>query len=214
MGAEHKLLELRTKTLQIAQGEAAVCQECDLHTCRTKSVFARGNQFGEVMFVGEAPGESEDLTGEPFVGPAGEIFDKYIKGMKLIDGDYYVCNAVKCRTPNNKAPTQKQMDACNVFLQIQIRLVQPKIIIALGRAALTALCGNSNTNPVKWRGVWQETQVPRWNPSGVSVPGEVDSYPVIATYHPAYILRDPACLNNAGKDLYKALERLGRVGAK
>ncbi len=192
-------MEERLVRLALAQEEAAVCEECGLHKSRTKSVWSRGNAFGEIMFIGEAPGATEDEEGEPFVGDAGQLLNKMIAGMKLVEGDTYICNTVKCRPPSNRLPTSKEVSTCMPFLHIQIMNVEPRIIIALGKTAVKALGIEADKD---WRGKW----------SSIEIRGK--KYPVMATYHPAYLLREPDKKPDVGKDLGAVLKKLEKLRAK
>lgn len=184
------------RRLAVLEEDAAVCEMCGLHEGRTNSVFSRGSPHARLMFVGEAPGEQEDLSGQPFVGPAGQLLDKMIAAMKLDrEADVYICNAIKCRPPENRRPEPGEIHACKGFLQMQIRLVQPKVIVALGKSASLALSDDVPLEllfPKGWAGKWREYM-------GV---------PVCTTYHPSYLLRTPSAKKEVGKHLYTVLEKL------
>lgn len=185
----------KERHLRVLQEDAAICDACGLHENRTKSVWSRGSPHARLMFVGEAPGEQEDLAGLPFVGPSGQLLDKMIAAMGLEESQVYICNAIKCRPPDNRRPDPKELYACQAFLREQIRLVQPKVIVALGKSASQALADDVPLEllfPQGWAGKWREYM-------GV---------PVITTYHPAYLLRTPSAKKIVGKHLYAVLEKL------
>lgn len=184
------------RRLTVLEEDASVCDECGLHETRINPVFSRGSPYARLMFVGEAPGEQEDLAGKPFVGPAGQLLDKMIAAMGLEkNSEVYICNAVKCRPPENRKPTPHELYACQGYLQQQIRLIQPKIIVALGKSASQALADDMPLEllfPKGWAGRWREYM----------------GIPVLTTYHPAYLLRVPSAKKEVGKHLYDVLEKL------
>ncbi|MCP4706667.1 MAG: uracil-DNA glycosylase [candidate division Zixibacteria bacterium] len=149
------------------------CQNCSLGATRTKFVYGVGNPKADVMFVGEAPGRDEDLSGEPFVGRAGKLLDKILEAIQFSrDNQVYIANILKCRPPNNRDPQPDEMKTCMPYLREQIRILKPKIICALGRVAAQALL--DTTTPLgKLRGSWHE----------------FENTPFIVTYHPAALLR-------------------------
>lgn len=185
------MTELRR--LQILQEDAAVCDSCGLHESRTNSVFSRGSPQAHLMFVGEAPGRHEDEQGKPFVGQSGELLDRMIAAMGL--ADVYICNAIKCRPPDNRTPTSQELETCRPYLEQQILLTKPKVIVALGKSAGYALADGASENEVfakGWAGRWREYK----------------GTPLLITYHPAYLLRTPAAKKEVGRHLRSVLERL------
>ncbi|MBQ9545382.1 MAG: uracil-DNA glycosylase [Clostridia bacterium] len=150
------------------------CRACALCETRTNVVFGKGNENAPVMFVGEAPGEKEDLSGEPFVGAAGKLLDKYLTYIGLGLGDVYIANVLKCRPPHNRDPLPEEEDACIGFLLGQIEAVKPKVIVCLGRISAMRLIGG-DFRITRDHGKWFEFH-------GV---------PISAVYHPAALLRDP-----------------------
>jgi len=169
------------------------CQRCKLGKGRTRLVFGVGNPDARLMFVGEGPGRDEDLKGEPFVGRAGMLLTDIIeKGMRLKRSDVYICNVVKCRPPENRNPEPDEVETCSPFLRRQIALVQPEVIVALGKFAAQTLLG-STTPITKLRGNWSEYQ-------GV---------PLMPTLHPAYLLRNPADKKLVWQDIKSVMTRLG-----
>lgn len=153
-----------------------VCHRCPLGDTRTNTVVSRGNPQSSVMIVGEGPGQNEDEQGLPFVGKSGQLLDKILAAVGLDTGkDVYICNIVKCRPPENRVPTTKEMDACVPYLLEQIRLVDPKIILLTGSTAVKGLIGDK-TPITRIRGTWIEWQG-RW---------------CMPIFHPAYLLRNPS----------------------
>ena len=143
------------------------------------------------MLVGEAPGREEDEKGYPFVGEAGRLLDKILFAMKLSRQDVYICNVIKCRPPKNRDPQPAEIAACEPFLQQQLAAIKPQIILALGRFAAQTLL-QTNTPIGRLRGHWHEYQ-------GV---------PLMPTYHPAYLLRNPAGKREVWEDMKQVLHRL------
>lgn len=151
------------------------CQRCKLHTGRTQVVFGSGNPYAALVFVGEAPGEQEDLQGQPFVGPAGELLTKIIEAIGLRREEVYLTSVIKCRPPNNRNPEPDEIATCAPFLQEQLQIIQPKIICALGAYAAQTLLRTTETIS-QLRGRFHDYH-------GIKL---------MPTYHPAYLLRKPA----------------------
>ncbi len=183
----------RPRLAQIAE-EAAGCTRCDLHRGRTKSVFARGNPEAEIVFIGEGPGYHEDQEGLPFVGKAGQLLDKMIAAMGYGPDDVYICNVVKCRPPDNRTPLPNESAACLPYLEEQLGLIAPRAIVALGRTAAQGL-GLIDETTRGWRGSFCE-----WR-----------GIPVMSTYHPAFLLRNPNMKRPVWEDLQEVLARLGKA---
>jgi DNA polymerase len=173
--------------------EAAVCKACVLHEKRTQSVFSRGSPEAELVFVGEGPGQEEDRKGLPFVGPAGQLLDRMIEAMGFGRDEVYVCNIVKCRPPDNRTPRPEEAIACSRFLVPQLELVAPKMMVALGR------CAAENLGVAPPSGSWRG-RFGSWH--GITV---------MATYHPAYLLRSPEYKRVVWEDLQQVMARLGRT---
>jgi len=182
-----------TQRLQVLQVEIRACTRCDLHKARTQTVFARGNPQAELVFVGEGPGYHEDQQGLPFVGPAGQLLDKMIQAMGYEREHVYICNVVKCRPPDNRTPLPNEMAACASYLEQQLEVVQPRAIVALGKCAATAL-GALNEGASGWRGTWKT-----WN-----------NVPLMSTYHPAFLLRNPEHKRVVWEDSKKVMAHLGK----
>lgn len=174
------------------QAIAVVCEKCKLSRTRTQVVYGVGNPNADLMFIGEAPGRDEDLQGEPFVGRAGQLLTDIIKAMKLTRDDVYIANVVKCRPPENRNPEPDELDACRPYIQRQVEIIQPKVIVALGRFALQSLTGKAY-GITSVRGQWLEY-------NGVKV---------MPTYHPAYLLRNQAAKKDVWSDMKKVIAELG-----
>ncbi|HSW04993.1 uracil-DNA glycosylase [Aquabacterium sp.] len=173
----------------------AGCRACSLCESRTQTVFGVGHERAHWMIVGEAPGEQEDLRGEPFVGAAGRLLDRMLLALGLTRGpgeaaqQVYIANTLKCRPPRNRNPEPEELQRCQPFLERQVELVQPKVILAMGRFAVQSLL--ASTEPVgRLRG-----RVHQWR-----------GRPLIVTYHPAYLLRNPADKARAWADLCLAAQ--------
>jgi uracil-DNA glycosylase len=185
-------LESKEARLARLAEEAAACTACGLHEGRTRSVFSRGRVDAEIMMIGEGPGQQEDETGVPFVGPAGQLLDKMIAAMGYDRDDVYIGNVVKCRPPGNRAPSPEEAGACRRFLDGQVDAVRPRLIIALGRSAAERLALVPESG--HWRGELREYR----------------GIPAIATFHPAYLLRSPEQKRVVWADLKRALQFLGK----
>jgi DNA polymerase len=169
------------------------CTACKLRAGCTQTVFGVGDEQAGWLFVGEGPGADEDVKGEPFVGQAGKLLDNMLMSIGLRRGDnVYIANVVKCRPPGNRTPEPDEIATCFPYLQRQIQLIQPKVIVALGKTAATALLGRDATLG--------------------SLRGTLHDYegrPLIVTYHPAYLLRSPLEKAKAWEDLCRAVQIIG-----
>ena len=161
-----------------------VCTRCPLHESRTQTVFGVGNQSADWLIVGEAPGAEEDRRGEPFVGRAGKLLDEMLRAIGLDRQTAFIANILKCRPPNNRDPAAAEAHACRSYLDRQIALIQPKIILAVGRIASQQLLGRDDAVG-KLRGTVHRL-------------GDI---PVVVTYHPAYLLRSPGQKAKSWRDL-------------
>jgi uracil-DNA glycosylase len=186
--------EERAGRLTVLADAVKGCARCVLHEARTQTVFARGNGSSGLCFVGEGPGADEDAQGLPFVGPAGQLLDRMIAAMGIERDDVYVCNIVKCRPPKNRTPEPEEMSACMPYLTEQLALVEPRVIVALGKTAVQGLFGTAE-GITRIRGRWRLYQ------------GRVA---VMPTFHPAYLLRNPAAKREVWADLQLVLKHLGR----
>lgn len=176
----------------------AGCTACELHKSRTRTVFGVGDEDADWLFIGEAPGAEEDAQGEPFVGQAGKLLDNMLKSIGLKRGDnVYIANVVKSRPPDNRNPLPDEIAACMPYLRRQIELIQPKLIVTLGKIASEALLGNKATI--------------------ASLRGKVHAYqgiPLIVTYHPAYLLRTLQDKARAWEDLCLAKQAMQDLCSK
>lgn len=154
--------------------ECLKCQKCPLAKTRTNLVFGKGDPEAKLMFIGEAPGEQEDLSGLPFVGAAGKLLDKYLGFIGLTSDDVYIANILKCRPPKNRDPLPEEEDACIDHLRAQTAVISPRIIVCLGRIAAMRII-KSDFRITKEHGLWFKK----------------GNYMIMAVYHPAALLRDP-----------------------
>ena len=177
--------------LEAVRSELGECTRCKLHKGRTNIVFGVGNPEARLMFVGEAPGEDEDLQGYPFVGKAGQLLTKMIEAMGLRREDVYICNTVKCRPPNNRNPEPDELLSCEPFLKGQLAAVKPEAIVTLGKFAAQALL-REQTPITRLRGQWRE----------------YEGIPVMPTFHPAYLLRSPGEKGKVWEDLKQVMKKL------
>ncbi|HEY6905482.1 MAG TPA: uracil-DNA glycosylase [Candidatus Acidoferrales bacterium] len=168
------------------------CMRCKLHKARTQIVFGVGNPKAQLVFVGEGPGRDEDIQGEPFVGRAGKLLTQMIEAMGLRRPDVYICNVVKCRPPENRLPENDEIATCSPFLLRQLGVIQPKVICCLGACSAQTLL-QTNQGISRFRGEWFDFRGAK----------------LIATYHPAYLLRNPNAKGEVWKDLQKVMAVLG-----
>ena len=180
------------ETLESLREHIGDCTRCRLHGGRTNIVFGVGSPDADLMFVGEAPGRDEDVQGEPFVGRAGQLLTDIIKAMKLTREQVYIANVIKCRPPENRNPEPDELEACRPFIRKQVELIQPKVIVTLGRFALQSLTEKSYAISAA-RGQWLEY-------NGIKV---------MPTYHPAYLLRNPSAKKDVWADMKKVMGELG-----
>jgi len=180
-------------TLGGVRAELGDCRRCKLAPHRRQIVFGVGNPAARLVFVGEAPGADEDAQGEPFVGRAGQLLTEIItKGMRLRREDVYICNVIKCRPPGNRNPEPDEVSACEPFLILQLGAIAPEVIIALGKFAAQTLL-RSKTPITKLRGRWFDYH-------GIML---------MPTFHPAYLLRNPADKRLVWEDIQKVMRVLG-----
>jgi len=180
------------------------CTACKLRAGCTQTVFGVGDEKAEWLFVGEGPGADEDAQGEPFVGQAGKLLDNMLAAIKLKRGrNVYIANIVKCRPPGNRTPEADEIATCLPYLQRQIELIQPRLIVALGKTAAASLLGRDATL-ASLRGTLHHYRV-------MSSGGEAQDIPLIITYHPAYLLRTPLDKAKAWQDLCLAVETVSSL---
>lgn len=172
----------------LRQGVAS-CTACALHRTRTQTVFGVGSESADWMIVGEAPGAEEDRRGEPFVGRAGQLLDEMLRAVGLDRGTVFIANTLKCRPPNNRDPSVEEAAACRHFLERQIDLVNPSLILAVGRIAAQKLL---------------QTDAPLGRLRGTPHTHGDGGIPLVVTYHPAYLLRSPTQKRKAWQDLCMA----------
>jgi uracil-DNA glycosylase family 4 len=187
--ADHEPAQPGPDNWESLQAEVATCRKCALCETRTQTVFGTGNKQADWMVIGEAPGQSEDLQGQPFVGKAGQLLTEMLRALGLARDDVFIANILKCRPPGNRDPKPDEIDACHAYLQRQRALVQPRIILAVGRIAAQALL---------------KTEAPL-----AKLRGKVhtlDETPVVVVYHPAYLLRSLPDKRKAWMDLQLAMK--------
>jgi DNA polymerase len=184
-------------TLLKVHSDLGDCTRCKLHRGRTKLVFGDGNPKAELVFVGEGPGRDEDAQGLPFVGRAGKLLTQMIEAMGLQRKDVYICNVVKCRPPENRTPEKDEVSTCSPFLLRQLDAISPKVIVCLGSVAAQTLL-ETNRGISHFRGEWLDFRGRK----------------LMATYHPAYLLRNPSAKGEVWKDLQKVMAVLGLQGKK
>lgn len=174
--------------------QVAGCTRCRLHTGRTKTVFGTGDEYADLMFIGEGPGRDEDLQGEPFVGAAGQLLTRIIAAIGLRREQVYIANIVKCRPPGNRTPRADEAAACKPYLLAQIDLIRPRIICTLGNVAAQALL-ETPERISSLRGRFH-----RWR-----------EILVMPTYHPAYLLRSPEKKKDVWEDMQMVQKELSRL---
>lgn len=173
--------------------EANNCQKCILAETRNKVVFGKGNQNSDILIIGEAPGKDEDLSGEPFIGRAGKLLTEILLSIKLTRDDVYITNTVKCRPPENRNPNSDEINSCANFLDQQINIICPKVIILLGKVAAERIL-NSSEPMASLRGkvhYYKDTNIP-----------------TLVFYHPAYLLRSPSEKKKVWDDILFMRERI------
>jgi DNA polymerase len=184
-------------SLPVILSDIGDCTRCKLHRGRTKLVFGDGNPKAQLVFVGEGPGRDEDAQGLPFVGRAGKLLTQMIEAMGLRRQDVYICNVVKCRPPENRTPEKDEVGTCSPFLLRQLDAISPKVIVCLGSVAAQTLL-ETNRGISHFRGEWLEFRGKK----------------LMATYHPAYLLRNPSAKGEVWKDLQKVMAVLGLQAKK
>ena len=183
-----------TGALEALAAEVAACTQCALHEARNQTVFGVGNPETKVLFIGEAPGRDEDLKGEPFVGRAGKLLDKILAAIDLDRSQVYITNILKCRPPNNRDPQESEVRCCENYLKQQIALIQPNYICALGRVSAQWLLQTNATLGAMRSGDYV-----------------YEGIPVIATYHPAALLRNPNFKKPCWEDMQKLRDLINAV---
>jgi uracil-DNA glycosylase len=184
-------------TLLRIREDLGECTRCKLYKHRHTIVFGDGNPKAELVFVGEGPGADEDAQGLPFVGRAGKLLTQMIEAMGLERQDVYICNVVKCRPPENRTPEDDEVSTCSPFLLRQLEVISPKVIVCLGAVAAKTLL-RTNRGISQFRGQWLDYRGSK----------------LMATYHPAYLLRNPNAKGEVWKDLQKVMAVLGLQARK
>ena len=184
-------------SLERIRADIGDCTRCKLCRARRNIVFGDGNARAELVFVGEGPGHDEDVQGLPFVGRAGKLLNQMIEAMGLERQDVYICNVVKCRPPENRTPEKDEIATCSPFLLRQLETIRPKVVVCLGGVAAQTLLG-TNRSISHYRGEWLDFRGAK----------------LMATYHPAYLLRNPNAKGDVWKDLRKVMAVLGLTGKK
>ncbi|HTL30877.1 MAG TPA: uracil-DNA glycosylase family protein [Tepidisphaeraceae bacterium] len=186
--------ERRIRLAALDQNEVSGCTKCRLCQTRTRTVFGEGDPGAKIFFIGEGPGENEDLSGRPFVGRAGQLLDKMINAMGLKREQVFIANIVKCRPPNNREPAPDEVATCTPYLERQLEIIRPQVIVTLGRPAASHML-QTKVAMGKIRGQWQS-----WR--GIKL---------MPTFHPAYVLRQYTEETRAAvwSDLKKVLVELG-----
>lgn len=186
--------EERMKKEKEARARVAACTACALHRDRTQTVYGTGSLKARIVFIGEAPGAEEDRTGIPFVGRAGQLLTKMIESIGFDREEVYICNTIKCRPPNNRDPTTEEKETCRPFLEEQLQILRPQILVGLGAHAAGYLTG-LQTSLGKMRRRWHEFQ----------------GIPTMVTYHPAFLLRSPNMKKQAWEDLQMLAARYNEL---
>ena len=187
----------KSETLEELYSKICNCQNCALGKTRTKFVFGVGNSNADAMLIGEAPGRDEDLQGEPFVGRAGKLLNDILKAVNFKRKDVYIANILKCRPPNNRDPLPLEMETCIPYLHKQIELIQPKVILCLGRVAANGLLDKKLSLGQLRENIY-----------------EFDGIKVIVTYHPAALLRNPNWKRGCWEDIQKFRKLYDELTAK
>jgi uracil-DNA glycosylase len=185
------------RELELLRGEIGECTRCKLHPTRTNIVFGTGNPAARLMFIGEAPGEEEDLQGKPFVGKAGQLLTRILKAMNLEREDVYIANILKCRPPSNRNPQADEIATCEPFLRRQVEIIQPAVLCALGTFAAQTLL-QTDQKISRLRGKFHDYHGIRLMP----------------TFHPAYLLRNPNDKRLVWEDMKLIMDVLGEASVR
>ena len=190
--ADASSVDITQMNMQALQKAAHSCTKCPLHRGRKNVVFGVGNPNSDLMFIGEGPGRDEDDQGIPFVGEEGQLLTKMINAMQFQRADVYISNIVKCRPPKNRNPEDLEAETCLPYLQRQIELVKPKVIVVLGAVPLQYILNQKGIT--RFRGKWMDY-------NGIKT---------MPTFHPAYLLRNPEAKKDVWADLQKVMEVFGK----
>ena len=195
---DDSLQESRIVSWSELRDKVSACTLCSLHRTRTQTVFGVGSESADWMIIGEAPGAEEDRRGEPFVGRAGKLLDEMLRAVGLARDSVFIANLLKCRPPNNRDPTINEAASCRAYLDRQIALLSPKLILVVGRIAAQHLL---------------ETDAPLGRLRGQKHYLNNGQLPVVVTYHPAYLLRSPTQKRKAWQDLCLARQIVSELAA-
>lgn len=178
----------------ILEQQCKNCTKCELYKTKTNTVFGRGSKTAKILFIGEAPGEQEDLQGIPFCGASGQLLDKYIAATDIHEDEFYIGNILKCRPPYNRDPSHEEQDACIGYIREQLKLINPKIIVCLGRIAAMKVI-KPDFKITREHGKWFKK----------------GRFYITAVYHPSMLLRDPSKREETMKDFLEIEEMLNKV---
>ncbi len=187
-------MDINTEAWEKLQKQCEECTKCSLCKTKTNTVFGKGSKTADILFVGEAPGEHEDLQGIPFCGASGQLLDKYFEAIDMSAEDYYVGNILKCRPPHNRDPLPEEQESCIGYLREQLKLINPKIIVCLGRIAAMKVI-KPDFRITKEHGKWFKK----------------GKYYIMAVYHPSLLLRDPAKKEDMLKDFLEIEKMLKKI---
>lgn len=179
---------------QELQSDCNNCKKCNLYKNRRQVVFGRGNKQADLLFIGEGPGENEDISGEPFVGAAGTLLTSLFRGLSIQENDYYITNIVKCRPPGNRIPLDEEAELCLPYLRKQVMLIKPKIIVCLGSTAMKYIV-DRHSKISMIRGKWIEKK----------------AFSIMPTFHPAALLRDESKKVLLWEDIKQVRYRLEKI---
>ena len=192
-----RAIHVAAMPLEQLESAVAACVNCDLHSGRTRTVFGTGDAQARCMIIGEAPGAEEDRTGEPFVGRAGQLLNAMLRAIGISREAVYIANIIKCRPPKNRDPKPEEMLACSAYLRRQIAVVNPRVIVAVGRVAAQHLAGSTLAiGRMRGQSYFYEN-----SDNGARIP-------IVVTYHPAYLLRSPLEKRKSWEDLRRARQLL------
>ena len=181
-----KNLEVTPLTLEGLENSVSSCTRCNLHKNRNQTVFGEGKIDPDIMIIGEAPGKDEDEQGKPFVGRAGQLLNSFLRSIKLNRNSVFITNVIKCRPPENRNPESEEIKACSGFLEKQIDIIKPKVMVLLGKIAANSLLGEDKP--------MSDLRQKKFFVNKSEIP-------IIVFYHPAYILRSPLKKSNVWEDL-------------
>ena len=194
--------EEKSETLASLQELIGKCKKCKLNSSRKNTVFGSGSLNAKIMFIGESPGEAEDESGLPFVGDAGKKLDDILSHLKIERDDCYMTNVIKCHPPQSRTPNDIEINKCNYYLKQQIEVVSPHVIVSLGvTSSRTLLCTDDFLADMRLENI--HTESPFWENNEMSA-----SIPIICTYHPAHVLRNPDKQSLFLMDIKKTLDFL------